>query len=165
MAMAHNCLIRGLNAILLQAPNVPEFGTPGYKRKDVADLLFYIDSWIQGVKMHHDSEENFGFPAIERETGHKGLFDHAEEQHHAFTPGMEKALTYVSTTKPEDFRWNNGLKEHFDSFTEPMTKHLYEEIDLFMGFDYLNSEGLRKGFQAAEDGALGKSGVLNLMIR
>jgi hemerythrin-like domain-containing protein len=165
MALSHNVLIRGLNAILQQAPHVRQAGSPDFRRQDVADLLYYVESWVRTVHMHHDTEEECMFPAIERETGTKGLFDHAEQQHAVFTPGMDKLLTYVRTTSPEDYRWTGGMKEIFDSFSTPLTQHLYEEIDLFLGFDYLDSQGLLKGFDIGEEDAKGKANIMDMLVR
>jgi hemerythrin-like domain-containing protein len=106
MALSHNVLIRGLNAILQQAPHVKAAGSADYQRQDVVDLLYYVEAWVRTVHLHHDTEEEFMFPAIERETGQTGLFDHAEEQHAVFTPGMDQLLAYVRSTAPDDYRWH-----------------------------------------------------------
>jgi hypothetical protein len=50
MALVHNMIIRGLNSIYLQAPNIK-------LEKDVKDFLTYMYSWSLLVHMHHDNEE------------------------------------------------------------------------------------------------------------
>lgn len=116
--------------------------------------------------MHHDTEEQCMFPIIERETGRKRPFDHAEEQHGIFTPGMDRLLRYTRNTKSEDHRWagKGGMKEIFDSFAKPLTDHLYEEIDLFLGFESLQSDALRKGFDIGEEDAKGKANVMDMLV-
>ncbi|KAI0022981.1 hypothetical protein F4780DRAFT_777106 [Xylariomycetidae sp. FL0641] len=135
MAHAHNVFIRGLNAIVQQAPHVPSSSDDNYKASDVKDLLFYVHAW---VKMKF--------------SGEVGIMDTPKHEHELFHGGMEKLLAYAAATKPEEYRWEGpgGLKEIIDSFAEHLMSHLYAEVDVLMGLDRLDSTGLRKMWDKAE---------------
>ncbi|KAH6688403.1 hypothetical protein F5X68DRAFT_79785 [Plectosphaerella plurivora] len=150
MALAHNTIIRGLNAIILQAPHVGP--------QDAKDLLFYVHSWTKMINHHHDVEEAHIFPELEAFTGIKGLMDDPKHQHSLFHDQLEKLLEYSATTKPEDYTWEGqgGMKDIFDSFSKPLTDHLYAEIDVLLGFDNLDGTKLRETWTKAENIAKGQ---------
>ncbi|KAI1073753.1 hypothetical protein F5B20DRAFT_494362 [Whalleya microplaca] len=153
MAHAHNVIIRGLNAIIQQAPHVAVSIDKGYKAQDVKDLLFYTQSWAKMVHHHHWVEESFIFPKIEEFSGRPGLMDDPKHQHELFHGGMERLLAYSATTKPEEYRWDEpgGMKEIVDSFSKHLTDHLYAEIDVFLGMKDLDGVGLKKTWDQAEE--------------
>jgi hemerythrin-like domain-containing protein len=76
MALGHNAIIRGLNSIYLQAPNI----TP----KDNTDFINYAKCWHEVLNGHHEMEETHLFPAIEAKTGEKGIMAGNVEQHRQF---------------------------------------------------------------------------------
>lgn len=165
MANAHNVLIRGLNAIVNQAPYVPTANEPGYNKKDVADLLSYVASWVKMVNHHHDTEETCIFPELEKFTGKPSLMDTALHQHEAFQQGMHRLLTYSSTTEPEKYTWSSegGMKEIIDSFSHELISHLNDEIETFLSFKDLDSGGLRACWDRGEDYAK-KTGNISMMV-
>jgi hemerythrin-like domain-containing protein len=132
MAHAHNVIIRGLNAIIRQAPYVSVGNT-----KDVKDLLFFVQSWAKMVNHHHWVEESFIFPELEKSTGKAGIMQGPKHQHGLFHDGVEKLLAYTeyTSTKPESYSWaaDGGMKEIIDSFSQYLVDHLYAEIDVFLG--------------------------------
>ncbi|KAI0188249.1 hypothetical protein F4808DRAFT_454230 [Astrocystis sublimbata] len=134
MAHAHNGIIRGLNAIILQAPNVPSKNDERYRPKDVKDLLSFVRSWIKMVNHHHAVEETYIFPEMAKFSGGTSLFQ----------DGMDRLLACVTATRPHEYRWAGGMKEVVDSFSKHLTVHLYAEIDVFLGFGYLDSEDFRQ---------------------
>ncbi|KAH9907273.1 hypothetical protein F4778DRAFT_529547 [Xylariomycetidae sp. FL2044] len=152
MVHSHNCLIRGLNAIIQQAPNVPTALSPAYKAKDVSDLLFFVHSWTKMVHHHHWTEESFIFPEIESFSGRPGLMDNPKHQHELFQEGLDRLAEYASATKPGDYRWDgpSGMRAIVDSFSEPLIQHLYAEIDDFLALKDLDSAGLEKTWDKAE---------------
>ncbi|KAI1389094.1 uncharacterized protein F4822DRAFT_429706 [Hypoxylon trugodes] len=152
MAHSHNVIIRGLNAIIQQAPYVAISTDKNYIAQDVKDLLFYVHSWAKMMNHHHFTEESSIFPEIEKFSGKPGLMEGPKQQHEVFHGGVEKLLEYSSTTKPEDYRWEgpNGMKAIIDSFSKDLTDHLYSEIDLFLGFKDLDNDGLRKSWDKGE---------------
>ncbi|KAI2603747.1 hypothetical protein GGR54DRAFT_633623 [Hypoxylon sp. NC1633] len=153
MVHAHNIIIRGLNAIVQQAPNVATSVDEGYNPKDVKDLLFYVKSWTKMVNHHHWTEESFIFPELSKFSGNPGLMDDPHHQHELFHGGMERLLAYSSATKPEEHRWEGpgGMKEIIDSFSKHLTDHLYAEIDVFLGLKDFDSLGLKKIWDQSEE--------------
>ena len=77
MAHIHNCMLRALNSIYLQAPHV-------HKTEDTRDLFFFGKAWYTFVDDRHRNEEETVFPSIGRFTGKAGLVEKTVEQHHAF---------------------------------------------------------------------------------
>lgn len=165
MAHSHNCLLRGLNTIVLQAPYVPSSDSPAYSAQDVQDLLFYVASWVKTVNWHHHTEETCMFPEIEALTGVPGIMEGPMHQHDEFHDDLNNLLQYAQETKPEDYRWDGegGMKSFFDRFSPSLTKHLYEEIDVFLGLKEYDSNQLRKCWDKAEELAKGK-GKLNMLV-
>lgn len=165
MAHAHNILIRGLNAILQQAPYVPVATDDQYNVQDVKDLLFYVQSWSKMVNHHHWVEESYIFPEIEKFTGRAGIMDDPKHQHELFHDGMEKLLAYATDTKPENYRWqgSGGMKEIIDSFSKHLTDHLYAEIDIFLGMDDIDGAGMRRTWEKAEKIAQ-QTGNLGMLV-
>lgn len=165
MTHAHNTIIRGLNSILQQAPYVPIATHAEFKSDDVKDLLFYTQSWAKMVNHHHWVEETYIFPDIEKFVGKPGFMDGPKLQHELFHDGLERLLKYVSITTPNEYRWEGrtGMKEIFDSFSKPLTDHLYAEIDVFLSMDHLNGAELKKTWTKAEDVAK-QSGNLAMLV-
>ncbi|KAL2108822.1 hypothetical protein VUR80DRAFT_3327 [Thermomyces stellatus] len=152
MAHSHNTIIRGLNAILQQAPNVPAAKNDDFVAQDVTDLLFYVKSWAKMVHHHHWVEESYIFPEIERVSNRPGLMDDPKHQHELFHDGLEALLKYASDTPPGDYRWEHpgGMKAIIDSFSKHLTDHLYDEIDVLLGMSDVDSVELRDTWAKAE---------------
>lgn len=153
MADAHNCFLRALNSIVLQAPHVPSFGSPQYRAQDVLDLFSYITQWIQSVDHHHDAEETVLFPGLEALANKPGMMDGPKNQHEEFTAGLEALLAYAGETKPEDYRWEgeDGMKAIIDGFAPSLTRHLYAEIDILLSLDTLDGEGMQKYMKEVQE--------------
>jgi hypothetical protein len=165
MTYSHNCLLRGLNAIVLQAPYVQCPGSSTYSARDVRDLLFYVASWVKTVKWHHHTEETCIFPGIEALAGNPGMLNGPRNQHEEFSEGMEHLLRYAQETIPDNYRWEGegGMKAIIDGFAPSLTKHLYEEIDVFLAMGDLDSRALRKCWDEAEEVAKG-SGKFHMLV-
>ncbi|RYC56968.1 hypothetical protein CHU98_g9242 [Xylaria longipes] len=58
IAHIHNAMLRGLNAIYLQAPHVKQ-------AQDIADLAFLTQSWSTWLLDHHDLKESTMLPGFE----------------------------------------------------------------------------------------------------
>ncbi|KAK3115502.1 hypothetical protein LTR53_005078 [Teratosphaeriaceae sp. CCFEE 6253] len=144
MALAHNGIIRSLNAIWLQAPHLPRDDHTA-----ITDFLTYCQCWAESMHHHHDAEEHTFFPSVEKLAGEKGLMSRNVEQHRAFTPGFEAFHAYVQTCKPGEF---DGLevRELVDAFAEPLTKHLREEIETLRALVKYDSERLREAYKRFE---------------
>lgn len=120
MALAHNLMIRYLNSIYLQATGVR-------KHKDIADFLFYCQTWCGTIHEHHEGEETGFFPRIEEYSGEKGVMDQCVDEHHEFTAGIANFEKHVRDTKPEDYD-GKQLREMIDSFAPALVRHLGAEI-------------------------------------
>lgn len=160
MACAHNVIIRGLNAIVQQAPYVN-----AYNKEDVKDLFFYVSSWVALVKHHHWTEESFIFPEIEKFSGRPGSMDGPKHEHELFHGGLERLSIYTQETNTQDYRWDGpgGIKEIVDSFSKNLIDHLYAEVDVFLAMGNLDSVGLRKIWDQGEAIAK-KAGNLGILV-
>lgn len=141
MALAHNGLIRGLNAIYIQAPYIP--------KDAVKDFLTYCQCWCETMHHHHDGEEDNFFPTIEKITGVKGLMERNVEQHRAFTPGFEAFQKYANSCRVEDFE-GAKVRNLVEAFAEPLSQHLHEEIDTLRALDKYDSAKVRQAYKDLE---------------
>lgn len=146
MANAHNVIIRGLNAIMQQAPYVKISTDPAYNQKDVQDLLFYVSLWVEMVQHHHSNEESFIFPELEKFSGKPGLLDDSKHQYKLLRGGLERLLAYTQATNPQDYRWDGseGMEKIIDSFSKDLIDHLHAEVEVFLAMKDLDSAGLSK---------------------
>ncbi|KAE9380370.1 hypothetical protein N431DRAFT_540002 [Stipitochalara longipes BDJ] len=152
MAHSHNCLLRGLNAILQQGPHIPSSSQSGYNTQDVKDLLFYVEAWTKTVEHHHHTEETNMFPAIEKLAGIPGLMSGPIHQHEAFHSGLVELQEYVVKMKDmvEEYQWSE-MKGIIDRFAPSLYTHLTEEISVVLDLEKsCDSEGLRDVWAEAE---------------
>lgn len=120
MAFAHNAMLRGLNAIYLQAPYIP--------KADTVDFLFFVASWASWVQDHHILEETQMFPGFERIPGIRpGQLSPNIEQHHLFSTGLEDLKKYASVTTAVEYN-GKKMRELIDIFSAHMREHLADEI-------------------------------------
>lgn len=125
MIVIHNIAIRSINAIYLQSINVGKSGSP----KDVADFVDYCATWETFLHSHHDEEEEYVFPEIERLSGVPDLMQGNVEQHQAFHDGLSRFGDYVRGVKEGKQEFDGqALVELIDDFMPPLYKHLLEEI-------------------------------------
>ena len=88
MALVHNCFIRILNCIYLQAPNVKE-------ERDISDFTIFMHAWLITLHEHHGNEEKLFFHWLEEYIGVPNYMEKNVEQHHAFGPPLEQFELYV----------------------------------------------------------------------
>jgi len=136
MAHAHNAVLRGVNSIYLQAPNVK-------KEKDIEDLLFLTKVWTKWLINHHEIEEDRIFPGFEKIIGKPGLLKVNVEQHHIFSGGLEDLLAYATSTSPKDYS-SEKLRAIIDGFSKPLCTHLHEEIDTLLSLRSYDGPALLK---------------------
>lgn len=65
MALIHNIILRGLNCITVQAPNVKN-------PEDIPDFMAFCDAWTCVLKSHHNTEETGVLPASRRAINEQG---------------------------------------------------------------------------------------------
>jgi hemerythrin-like domain-containing protein len=166
MVHSHNCLLRGLNAILQQGPHISSYSQPGYNPQDVKDLLSYIEAWIKTIEHHHATEESTMFPAIEKLAGIPGLMSGPIHQHEAFHPGLVELQKHVIEKKEKvaEYRWED-VKGIIDGFVPSLYTHLEEEIGAVLALEQsCDSEGLKKVWLEVE--AVAKAnGNLGMLVR
>ncbi|KAF1998945.1 hypothetical protein P154DRAFT_494699 [Amniculicola lignicola CBS 123094] len=127
MAFAHNCMLRGLNAIYLQAPHIPP--------ADVPDFLFFIKSWGEWIAHHHHMEETMMFPGFESIEGvAKGSLQGNVDQHHAFSGGLEAITAYATKTPAVEYS-GIRVKGLCDAFGDALSEHLADEISTLLAMD------------------------------
>jgi hypothetical protein len=127
MAFAHNAMLRGLNALYLQAPNISS--------NEVSDFLFFAASWSAWVLHHHTIEESYMFPAFQSVSGvTPGMLQDTIEQHYAFADGLEKLHKYSTTTTPMQYD-GNRFCALIDIFAKLLRDHLADEIDTLWAMD------------------------------
>ncbi|KUJ16904.1 uncharacterized protein LY89DRAFT_585163, partial [Mollisia scopiformis] len=142
MCLAHNLIIRNLNAIYLQAPNI---SSP----TDISDFILFCQVWHQSMKHHHAYEEDFLFPWIEAYSGEKGIMERNIKQHEAFHGGLDEFEKYISNVKVED--WDAGkLLKIVDGFGEALSLHLGEEIQSLLALEEYGGEKLEKAWADLE---------------
>lgn len=165
MAQAHNILIRGLNAIVLQAPHVPDSSSPDYIEQDVKDLLSYTNSWIKMVHHHHGVEEDYMFPEVDVILGRQGVMAEPKGQHELFHDGLDRLTAYTTETKPSTYKWEGkgGMKEIVDTFAKHLADHLHAEVEYLLTLEEIG-DAVAQAFNKAEDIAK-KAGSLDLLVR
>jgi hypothetical protein len=136
MAFSHNAVLRGINCIYLQAPNVK-------KPEDIEDLLFLTKVWAKWLINHHEIEEDRIFPGFEEVIGKPGLLNANVEQHHIFSGALETLLAYATSTSPKDYS-GERLRAIIDGFSEPLCRHLHEEIDTLLSLRAYDGPALLK---------------------
>lgn len=149
MTHVHNVIIRGVNSIYLQAPNVRN-------PSDIKDFLHFVTLWGDFVDRHHETEEESIFPDLETFTGEKGLMQHSVDQHQAFHSGLQKLKDYASSTAPEDYS-SDKLKSIIDGFGPTLQEHLVEEIDALLALKKYDSDELIKVWKVSEVKARAKT--------
>ncbi|KAF2164693.1 hypothetical protein M409DRAFT_25086 [Zasmidium cellare ATCC 36951] len=152
MALAHNGLIRGLNAIYIQAPHIP--------KDAIQDFLTYCQCWCETMHHHHDGEEENFFPNIERITGVKGLMERNVQQHRAFTPGFEAFQEYADKCRVEEYE-GAKVRSLIEGFAEPLSQHLHEEIDTLRALDKYDSARVRQAYKDLEKIEMAGDGYRN----
>ncbi|KAI1172354.1 hypothetical protein F4777DRAFT_562013 [Nemania sp. FL0916] len=162
MTHIHNVWFRSLNAIILQGPHIPTSKDAKYSQRAVKDFLTYVDYWVKAVHHHHWVEESFFFPEIAKLSGSSDLMDEAKHQHGAFEPGLQALEEYVTSIKPEDFRWDGGMKQIIDGFSTELKDHLYAEVEMLLELKDLDTEGYQKIWFEADKKAK-QSGNISLL--
>lgn len=136
MALAHNIIIRGLNSVYVQAPYV--------KLEDQHAFLLYARNLFHMLAVHHDSEEDNFFPAVERMAGEPGIMATNVAQHESFHAGIEALMAYVKKAldgaEPYDGR---RVVELIDAFGSTLVGHLTAEIQTLLDLKRYGAEKMK----------------------
>jgi hemerythrin-like domain-containing protein len=145
MALTHNTISRGFNAIYAQAVQV----LPG--TQDAADLLAYCTVVHGFLQNHHETEESTYFPQIEKAAGIPGLMQGNVEQHHAFEEQLERFRKYAAETSKEKYS-GEALRGIIDAMAGPLGQHLHEEIPTILDlWDKIDSKTTKKIYREMHD--------------
>ena len=121
MCAIHLTIVRQLNSIYLQAPNIPA--------SENAAFIKYAKSWIDWVSLHHHGEETMFFPDIEKAAKLPGLMKTNVEQHHAFEEGFYKMRDHLDEISKDPTKFNGAeLQRMIDKFAPALVTHLHDEI-------------------------------------
>lgn len=107
---------------------------------------------------HHDAEESDFFPDIEKIPGVNGLMARNVEQHREFTPDFEHLEEYCRSCPPADYD-GQRLKALIEGFAEPLTRHLYDEIDTLRGLNKFDSVRIKQAYQCLEKSLMATDNV------
>jgi hemerythrin-like domain-containing protein len=142
MSFAHNIMIRNLNSLILQFPNVS-------KPEDIADFIVFCQIVHETIRGHHHLEEKYLFPDIEAYSGQKGIMEKNISQHHAFEEGLKKFSEYIHSVTPET--WDREtFRGILDSFIPALSQHLREEIPTLLALNKYGPEKLKKAWDDLE---------------
>jgi hemerythrin-like domain-containing protein len=149
MTNIHNALLRGLNAIYLQCPQVAE-------PSDVADFMLYVKAWGDLVHHHHHLEESILFPEIEKlakEAGSaQGVMNVNVEQHHIFEAGLLKTVKYAKKVLEGGSEFKSAeLRALIDGFAPALTQHLHDEIRTLTSLHDLDGAKVKKHMDHQSD--------------
>ncbi|RYO96762.1 hypothetical protein DL763_003038 [Monosporascus cannonballus] len=139
MALAHNVMIRSLNAIYLQAPHIQPGEQPAFLR--------FAEVWHKSVEHHHKTEEDIFFPIVEEMSGQKGIMEVNAQQHNAFQSGLEAFIAYLRQCLAREAQFDGKyLVRILDGFAQVMCERLADEITTFV--DFRNRGEKLKGYHA-----------------
>ena len=105
MCVVHNTVLRGLNSIYVQGPNV--------KPAEYIDFIGYSLCWHSVIHEHHTSEEDQFFPEIEEAIGEKGLLDSNVDEHSKqdkFCSKLSVDISYLELLKYGSFVTSYGCR-------------------------------------------------------
>ncbi|KAG4432198.1 hypothetical protein IFR05_012321 [Cadophora sp. M221] len=125
MCLIHNVIIRVLNCIHLQAPNVK-------LEKDITDFTTFMHAFIILLHEHHSSEEKHAFPLLEADIGTPGIMEKNVAQHHAFYPGLDRFEDHVKLLREGKETFDGAkVQKLLDDFAPILVQHLSDEIGTF----------------------------------
>lgn len=156
MTLAHNVLLRGLNAIYLQGP-WPQ------KPQDISDFLVFCSAWVKMVHHHHNAEETVLFPELEKFTGREQIMGENREQHAGFFQGLEEFGAYARETSAQEYSWDR-VKALLDGFAPDLVQHLRDEIDTLLSLKTYDSAGLKEVWRKTEEAAKGDGRVPGMLV-
>ncbi|KAH8898030.1 hypothetical protein GQ53DRAFT_885113 [Thozetella sp. PMI_491] len=128
MVLAHNVILRGLNAIYNQAGWV--------QPDDVNSFLNFITVWYAIVEAHHGGEEKHFFSWVEENTGVPELMNGNREQHAAFHNGLEEFMAYTHRCLDGQETYDGTkIVSLIDVFGSVFQKHLTDEIPTLLALE------------------------------
>lgn len=134
MANVHNIIIRGLNSIVLQGPNISP--------RDRKSFVGFCIAWHRFVSHHHDSEETGFFTPLQEKID-PTVMAVSQAEHCVFYDGLDRYHAYLTSLKGhEDQLDAKVLLEIIDGFSRPLYSHLINEIGALLDLTKLDQEKL-----------------------
>lgn len=144
MAAIHNTMIRALNASYNHAPSVTA-DTPRCK-----DFLHFNQVLCTMLDHHHETEDNFLFPAWEEMMGRSGGMEENVKGHEAFMEGFHAFQKYVSD--PASVSHFDAIKhrENIEWFAPELIQHLHNEIPTILSLYTHEDSAMKKIWEQAD---------------
>lgn len=158
MVIFHNVLLRLVNSMWLQCVNVES------SPKHVPTFLNYAKSITELIHLHHQGEEDYVFPAIEKATGVPGIMADEIDQHRGFEKGLEEFELYVNAAIEGTEKYDGEkTRRLIDGFMPILREHLADEIATLLTLDkyeekadwdalFVNTKALLKKHGLERDG-------------
>jgi len=136
MACAHNTFIQGTNTMVCYARKIRE--------DQVQDFMIFCSTLAGVIHEHHELEEEFLFPELEKKLG-KGALHGNVDQHKTFVPQLCACEDYIKAVMDGKQHYNGDeFEQKINSFSDTMVQHLIEEIPT------LDTKILQKNFTQKE---------------
>ncbi|GJJ11175.1 hypothetical protein Clacol_005407 [Clathrus columnatus] len=117
MTVAHAIIKAGYESVWQHLENPPIH--------DLDNFISYCICWTEFVQGHHDVEESYLFPHLEKKID----LSHEKEQHEAIDKGMDKVAAHLQEAKANHAKFDAGhIREVMASFKDVLFAHLDEEI-------------------------------------
>ncbi|KAJ2981744.1 hypothetical protein NUW58_g6610 [Xylaria curta] len=154
MALAHNLIIRPLNAMYLQAPHI--------ESEQQKPFLEFAELWYRVVEHHHRTEEEILFPMLQEMTGDKNVMQENTRQHDAFQTGLASFADYVRQCLAGKEFDGKELIRLFDGFAPILCQHLSDEIPTLVALEQYGARvsGYHAKFAAEVEKTQQELGVL-----
>jgi hemerythrin-like domain-containing protein len=128
MALIHNIILRGLNCIYLQAPNIRS-------PSDIQDFMSFCDAWSCTLHSHHKTEETVYLPLLEEQCQEKGVQARNHAEHETFLQGLLVFDVFVAEVRDNGEYDGTKLVKLIDSFGRALETHLTNEIELLLSLE------------------------------
>ncbi|KAH9487381.1 hypothetical protein JR316_0001456 [Psilocybe cubensis] len=120
MAAAHNVFIQGINAAVAHAPHI----TP----EKVQPFMVFCLTVLDTIHHHHNVEETFYFPTLEKKLGAGSLSSNVDE-HASFVPQLDATAQWCRDVQAGKEQYDaNVFLEKINSFGDLMYEHLVHEL-------------------------------------
>jgi hemerythrin-like domain-containing protein len=140
MCLAHNAMIRNINAIYLQCEQVTE-------PTDQADFIIFCQAAIEVIHTHHQMEETNFFPQVAEYTGEENIMQANIEQHRAFDAGLQIFEDHIYKLTPEKYDGGGELKRLLEGFAKVLVIHLSDEIQTLLALQKYGGDKLGTVFE------------------
>lgn len=142
MAQVHNTVIRALNA----SWNHAIFVQPS--SQEARDFLLFNQQLLKMLNHHHQLEDNYLFPEIERLQCRPGCMEESQRGHESFAEGLAIFGEYLSAATPSKF-CGLTFRRIIESFAPNLIQHLHDEIPTLVKLHVLDSRALMRIWRSA----------------